>query len=246
MIYTDLTKKALKLCFEAHKDQIDKSGLPYVFHPFHLAEQMTDEATTVVALLHDVVEDTPYTLDDLREMGFPQEVTDAIFLMTYDKTVPYMDYVAKIKENAFARAVKLADLQHNSDLGRLNIVTEKDKQRVMKYRIAIAILEEDRYDAYQKIYEKRIPLDDQQLCYLGVFYTQDGVQKYSVDFEYADDLHYMLPPDSAEKVRIELNPHRSLPENLSDYLQINSAFTFEELLLSLNVKYEKIFFPDYD
>ena len=74
MIYTQLTKKAMKLCFAAHKDQVDKSGMPYVFHPFHLAEQMTDELTTVAALLHDVVEDTPYTFSDLRDMGFPGEV----------------------------------------------------------------------------------------------------------------------------------------------------------------------------
>ena len=66
MIYTDLTKKAMKLCFDAHKNQVDKSGMPYVFHPFHLAEQMTDERTTVAALLHDVMEDTEYTLNDLR------------------------------------------------------------------------------------------------------------------------------------------------------------------------------------
>ena len=70
MIYTELTKKALKLCFAAHRDQVNKSGLPYVFHPFHLAEQTPDELTTVTALLHDVVEDTPYTLTDLRDMGF--------------------------------------------------------------------------------------------------------------------------------------------------------------------------------
>ena len=61
MIYTENAKKALKLCFEAHKEQTDKSGLPYVFHPFYLAEQMEDEDTTVTALLHDVVEDTDYT-----------------------------------------------------------------------------------------------------------------------------------------------------------------------------------------
>ncbi len=70
MIYTELTKKALRLCFEAHKDQLDKSGLPYVFHPFHLAEQMDAEETVCVALLHDVVEDTDYTLEDLIAMGF--------------------------------------------------------------------------------------------------------------------------------------------------------------------------------
>ena len=70
MIYTEKTKKAMKLCFEAHKEQVDKTGLPYVFHPFHLAEQMEDEVTTVVALLHDVAEDTDITLCDMAAMGF--------------------------------------------------------------------------------------------------------------------------------------------------------------------------------
>ena len=97
MIYSDLTKKALKICFDAHKEQTDKSGMPYVFHPFHLAEQMTDENSTIVALLHDVVEDTPYTVDNLREMGFPAEVTDAIELMTHDKNLPYFEYVENSK-----------------------------------------------------------------------------------------------------------------------------------------------------
>ena len=69
MIYTDFTKKALKLCFEAHKDQVDKTDMPYVFHPFHLAEQVDDELSTICALLHDVVEDTSLTLEDLLERG---------------------------------------------------------------------------------------------------------------------------------------------------------------------------------
>ncbi len=142
MIYTPMTKVALKLCFEVHKEQIDKSGLPYVFHPFHLAEQMTDEATTVVALLHDVVEDSDRTLDDLKEMGFSQEVLDAIALMTHDPEVPYMDYVAQIKPNSIARAVKLADLRHNSDMSRLDTVTSRDRTRAKKYAKAIALLEE--------------------------------------------------------------------------------------------------------
>ena len=140
MIYTDQTKKALKLCFQAHKDQWDKSGIPYVFHPFHLAEQMTDEATTVVALLHDVVEDTPYTLEDLKDMGFPSEITEAIALMTHDPAVPYMDYVKNIKENPIARAVKLADLTHNSDLSRLDLVDDRAIRRVEKYAAAIKLL----------------------------------------------------------------------------------------------------------
>ncbi len=147
MIYTPLTKKAMRLCFDAHKDQVDKSGMPYVFHPFHVAEQMTTEETTVVALLHDVVEDTDYTIDDLRAMGFPEAVTDALALMTHTKGVPYMEYVAAIKGNPIATAVKLADLRHNSDLSRLDAVDEKALRRVEKYTKAIVLLESGSEDA---------------------------------------------------------------------------------------------------
>lgn len=140
MIYTAGTKKALKLCFEAHKEQVDKSGAPYVFHPFHLAEQMKDERTTIVALLHDVVEDTDYTFDDLRNMGFDEEVIEALVLMTHKKSVPYMAYIEKIKANPIARAVKLADLQHNSDLSRLDHVDESALKRKEKYSDAMKLL----------------------------------------------------------------------------------------------------------
>ena len=141
MIYTEATKQALKLCFEAHKKQVDKSGLPYVFHPFHLAEQMKDENTTVVALLHDVVEDTKYTLDDFKDMGFNKEVIDAIALLTHDENVPYEEYVKNLKHNPIACAVKLADLKHNSDITRYKPVTQKDLKRLEKYRNAIQYLE---------------------------------------------------------------------------------------------------------
>lgn len=142
MIYTPLTKKAMKLCFTAHKDQTDKSGLPYVFHPFHLAEQMTDEYTAIAALLHDVVEDTSYTFDDLAAMGFPSEVLAALRLLTHDASVPYMTYVAQTKANPIARAVKLADLKHNSDLTRLDEITPSALARAEKYQAAIRLLEE--------------------------------------------------------------------------------------------------------
>ena len=140
MIYTDLTKKAMKLCFDAHKDQQDKSGIPYVFHPIHLAEQMDDEYSTVVALLHDVAEDSHYTLEDLAVMGYPAEILEALKLMTHDEDIPYMDYVRAIKENSIARKVKLADLAHNSDVTRLDEINEKALARVEKYRQATAIL----------------------------------------------------------------------------------------------------------
>ena len=143
MLYTPLTKKALKLSFAAHKDQLDKSGMPYVYHPFHVAEQMESEETVAVALLHDVIEDTDYTLENLKTMGFPDSVTRALALMTHDDSVPYLDYVAKLKDNPIARAVKLADLRHNSDLSRLDAVDEKALERVEKYRKAIELLTQE-------------------------------------------------------------------------------------------------------
>ena len=143
MLYTQLTKKAMRIAFEAHKDQVDKSGLPYIYHPVHLAEQMTDEATTCVALLHDVVEDTDLTFEDLEREGFPETVVAALRLMTHDDAVPYMEYVAQIKKNPIARAVKLADLRHNSDMTRLDTVSPWDEKRAEKYAEAIRLLESE-------------------------------------------------------------------------------------------------------
>lgn len=144
MIYTDMTKRALKLCFETHRDQRDKNGMPYVFHPFHLAEQMTDEATTAIALLHDVVEDSPATLDDLRIMGFDEAVVEAVGLLTHDPTEAYMDYVARIRSNPLAMAVKRADLMHNMDTSRLDpgeAELPAVQRRLEKYRAALALLD---------------------------------------------------------------------------------------------------------
>ncbi len=144
MIYTPLTKKALRLCFDAHKEQTDKTGLPYVFHPFHLAEQMTDELSTVCALLHDVVEDTAITPADLSEMGFPPEVTEVLALLTHDPSVPYFDYVKNLSVHPIARQVKLADLAHNSDLTRMDEseIDEWAIRRTEKYKQAILLLSE--------------------------------------------------------------------------------------------------------
>ena len=140
MIYTKKTIKARKFCYRAHKKQRDKSGVPYVFHPFHVAEQMTTEASTIVALLHDVVEDTKYPLDDIAALGFGKEIVEAVALMTHEDGVPYMDYVAKLKDNPIAREVKLADLAHNSDPARLGKINKKAKERLEKYQKAIAFL----------------------------------------------------------------------------------------------------------
>lgn len=142
MIYTDLTKKAMKLCFEAHRDQVDKTGIPYVFHPIHLAEQMADELTTVCALLHDVVEDSEYTFADLEALGFPHRVIEVLTLLTHEDGVPYMDYVRHIAKDPVAKQVKIADLRHNSELSRLDTVDAKALTRVEKYAQALKILTE--------------------------------------------------------------------------------------------------------
>ena len=140
MLYTEMTKKAIRLAYQAHQGQVDKCGLPYVFHPYHLAEQMESEEAVTAALLHDVVEDTDVTFEDLKEQGFSQPVLDAVALLTHDPEVPYLEYVAALKSNPIAKAVKLADLAHNSDLTRIDEVTERDLKRVERYREAMALL----------------------------------------------------------------------------------------------------------
>lgn len=117
MIYTNLTVKAMHLAYNAHEGQLDKAGLPYIFHPLHLAEQMPDEISTCVALLHDIVEDTDVSLEDLKK-DFPAEVVDAVELLTHTKGMDYFAYLEKIKVNPIAKRVKLADIAHNSDEAR--------------------------------------------------------------------------------------------------------------------------------
>ncbi|MDE5601091.1 MAG: HD domain-containing protein [Clostridia bacterium] len=142
MIYTKLTNDAMKIAYNAHHGQVDKVGIPYVFHPFHLAEQMTDEYSVCVALLHDVVEDTQVTFDELSRI-FPDEVIAALKLLTHEDGVDYFDYVRAIKGNPIAMAVKLADLKHNSDQTRL-VGSDVSRERIAaweeKYSKAMRIL----------------------------------------------------------------------------------------------------------
>ena len=108
--------------FEAHKNDIDKGGYPYVFHPFYLATQMDDEYSTCVALLHDVIEDHGdlYSFDSLTEAGFPVCVIDALKCLTHNSSIPYMDYIKHLANNQIAKKVEIADLKHNLDSSRTN------------------------------------------------------------------------------------------------------------------------------
>ena len=141
MIYTELTMKAMVLAYNAHHGQFDKGGIPYIFHPIHLAESMDDEISTCVALLHDTVEDTELTLEALAK-EFPKEVVEAVALMTHGEGVDYFDYVRAIKKNPIAVKVKLADLAHNSDPTRVSQQGSAEKRRA-KYAAARKILTEE-------------------------------------------------------------------------------------------------------
>ena len=140
MLFTEMTRKAMNLAYAAHHGQTDRSGVPYVFHPARVAAGFDSEAESCVAWLHDVIEDTDVTLQDIRLAGFGKPVCDALELLTHDKSVPYMDYVARVAQNPVARAVKLADLRDNMDASRMTSVSDKDRQRLEKYREAYRLL----------------------------------------------------------------------------------------------------------
>lgn len=132
MIYTEMTIKAMKIAYDAHLGQLDYNGVPYIFHPYHLAEQMDDEISCTVALLHDVVEDTSITFADLEQM-FPKQVVEIIMLLTHDEKVDYFEYIRKIKTNAIAAKVKLADIKHNSNEAR-SIGSNLTKEQLLYWK----------------------------------------------------------------------------------------------------------------
>ncbi|MBQ4262969.1 MAG: GTP pyrophosphokinase [Bacilli bacterium] len=140
MIYTSDVKKALNLMYNSHIKQYDKSGVPYVFHPFHVAEQMDDEDSTIVALLHDIIEDTDVTIEDLVSLGFSVQVINALKCLTHLEDEDYFDYIKRVSNNEIAKKVKIQDLKHNMDLSRLSSVSEKDLQRVEKYKKSLKFL----------------------------------------------------------------------------------------------------------
>lgn len=139
MINTKLTRKAMIIAYEAHKNQVDKSGVPYIYHPIHVAEQMDTENEYIIALLHDVVEDTNVTFKQLEEV-FSKEIIDILKLLTREENIEYDEYIKRIKNNSIACKVKIADLTHNLDKTRLDFVTEVDVKRNEKYKKALQIL----------------------------------------------------------------------------------------------------------
>lgn len=131
---------ALSIATEAHRGQFDKAGVDYVEHPIYVASQVDSEEEKAVALLHDVIEDSSVTAEELLNAGLPETVVTAVQILSKKKRQDYQTYLKTVKSNSLARAVKLADLKHNSDLSRLETITDKDLERLEKYKKAIDYL----------------------------------------------------------------------------------------------------------
>ena len=134
------SEKAYKIAKKAHLGQVDKAGEDYIKHPEKVASFVKTDEEKAVAYLHDVIEDTELTLENLYEYDFSKELIEAVDIITKKRGEDYQSYLNSVKKNKLARAVKLADLRHNSNLTRLTKVTEKDIERKEKYQKAINFL----------------------------------------------------------------------------------------------------------
>lgn len=139
----DIVKIALDIATNAHKGQVDKSGKNYIEHPKYVASLVTTPQQKAVALLHDVVEDTSVTLKGLAKV-LPQQIVNAVEAITKNEEdkKDYFAYLKKVKNNELAKVVKIADMTHNSMLSRLSNPTEKDYQRVEKYKKGLEFLQQ--------------------------------------------------------------------------------------------------------
>lgn len=129
----DEIAKALQIAVEAHKGAVDKGGNDYIFHPISVALHMKTNEEKIVALLHDIVEDTEITIEDLRKQGFSEKILMAIDAITRRENEDRETYLCRVKANSLAKAVKIADLNHNSDITRIIEPKEKDFERIKKY-----------------------------------------------------------------------------------------------------------------
>jgi (p)ppGpp synthase/HD superfamily hydrolase len=129
--------RAIAIAATAHEGQVDKAGAPYILHPLRVLHRLDTTDERIVAVLHDVIEDTPVTLDELRAEGFSDSIIDAIDAVTKRPDEDYMDFVARAAANPLGRKVKLADLEDNRDLSRISTPTADDYARIEKYDRAI-------------------------------------------------------------------------------------------------------------
>ena len=139
--YNSLLELAINVASEAHKEQTDKGGNPYIEHLKAVAAQVKNTEYKIVAYLHDICEDTYVTLDDLLKMGFTYRIVNSVRLLTKTDKLTYEGYLKRIKMDSSARYVKIADLKHNMDISRIPYPTDKDYARLEKYQKSLTFLE---------------------------------------------------------------------------------------------------------
>ncbi|MBM3603544.1 MAG: HD domain-containing protein [Alphaproteobacteria bacterium] len=133
-------ERAIQVAADAHRGQKDKAGQPYILHPLRVMAACTTPQERIVAVLHDVVEDSDWTLDDLRREGLADELVDAVDAMTRREGESYSDFVDRAARHPIARTVKIADLRDNLDMSRLTDPAGSDRQRAQKYQEALNML----------------------------------------------------------------------------------------------------------
>lgn len=131
---TELLDKAIALAQTAHANQVDKAGAPYIGHPLRVMNNLTTVAEKIVGVLHDSIEDSELTLEDLENAGFPDEVLEAIEAITKKPREDYQAYLNRVMGNALALRVKIADMLDNMDIKRIAEPTDKDWKRLRKYQ----------------------------------------------------------------------------------------------------------------
>ena len=134
--YNEQFQIALELAVEKHKNQTDKAGNPYILHPLHVMENVNNKEGKIVAILHDIIEETYITENYLLKIGLSKRIVDAVVALTRSEDMDYQEYIKNLSSNPLAKEVKLADLEHNMDLKRLPTLEEKDLERNRKYQIA--------------------------------------------------------------------------------------------------------------
>jgi (p)ppGpp synthase/HD superfamily hydrolase len=133
-------ERAIEIAATAHAGQQDKAGAPYILHPLRVMLAQKEPAQRIAAILHDVVEDTPWTLEQLRAEGFSDDVLSAVDALTKRKGEDYFAFVDRAGRDPVARAVKIADIRDNMDVSRTAGVTDRDRERLEKYRQALTRL----------------------------------------------------------------------------------------------------------
>ncbi len=133
-------EKALSIALEAHEGQVDKAGKPYILHPLRLMMSLEDEVEMIAALLHDVIEDSDVTNEDLKKAGIPDEAIEIIGYLTKQKNESYEDFIKRISTHKTASKVKLKDIEDNMNISRLETLGQKDLERIEKYHRSLKLL----------------------------------------------------------------------------------------------------------